>query len=82
MDYAYYLTAVSYYELIVDEKKDLQSIINSKKYFKLIINNYPNTEYAVDSKFKLDLINDILASKEMYLARYYLKKKKMDTGYK
>ena len=76
LDYAYYLTAVSYYELIVDEKKDLQSIINSKKYFKLIINNYPNTEYAVDSKFKLDLIDDILASKEMYLARYYLKKKK------
>ena len=76
IDYAYYLTAVSHYELIVDEKKDLQSIINAKKYFNLIINNYPNTEYAVDAKFKLDLIDDILASKEMYLGRYYLKKKK------
>ena len=82
IDYVYYLLGLCYFEQIVDEKKDLQSIINSKKYFNLIINNYPNTEYAVDAKFKLDLIDDILASKEMYLGRYYLKKKKVDSCYK
>ena len=76
IDYAYYLMAISYYELIVDEKKDLQSIINAKKYFNFVMSSYPNTEYAVDSEFKLALINDILASKEMYLGRYYFKKKK------
>ena len=76
IDYADYLLAICYYEQIVDEKKDLQSIINAKETFNFIIKNYPNTEYALDSKFKLDLINDTLASKEMYIGRYYLEKKK------
>ena len=67
--------AISHYEQIVDEKKDLQSIVNAKKNFSLLIKDYPNTEYALDAEFKLDLINDILASKEMYLGRYYLQKK-------
>ena len=76
LDYASYLLAICYYEQIVDEKKDLQSIINAKKTFEKVIKEYPNTEYAVDSKFKIDLINNILASKEMYIGRYYLDKKK------
>ena len=76
LDYAYYLMAISHYEQIVDEKKDLQSIVNAKINFSLLVKDYPNTEYALDAEFKLDLINDILASKEMYLGRYYLQKKK------
>ena len=76
IDYAYYLLAISYYEKIVDEKKDLQSIINSKKNFEILKKEYPNTEYALDAEFKLGLINDILASKEMYIGRYYIEKKK------
>ena len=76
IDYAYYLLGVSYYEQIVDEKKDLESIINAKKTFNLLINNYPNNEYSLDAEFKLDLINDILASKEMYIGRYYFQRKK------
>ena len=76
IDYAYYLLGVSYYEQIVDEKKDLKSIIDAKKTFKLLISNYPNTEYSLDAEFKLDLINDILASKEMYIGRYYFERKK------
>ena len=74
--YVYYLLAICYYEQIVDEKKDLQSIVNAKKNFNIILNDYPNTEYAIDSEFKIDLINDILAAKEMYLGRYYFDKKK------
>ena len=76
LDYAYYLLAICYYEQIVDEKKDLQSIIKAKKNFQFIIKNYPNTQYALDSEFKIDLINDILAAKEMYIGRYYFDKKK------
>ena len=76
IDYAYYLLANSYYETIVDEKKDLESIINARKNFTILINNFPNTEYALDSSFKMDLINDILASKEIYIGRYYLERKK------
>jgi len=76
LDYVYYLLAISYYEQIVDEKKDLQSIINAKKYFIIVKEKYPNSEYALDANFKLDFINDILASKEMYIGRYYYDKKK------
>jgi outer membrane protein assembly factor BamD len=76
LDYAYYLLGISYYEKIVDEKKDLQSIIKAKKYFEKVTNDYPKTSYALDSKFKIDMINDLLASKEMYIGRYYFEKKK------
>ena len=76
LDYVEYLIAISYYEQIVDEKKDLNSIIKSKKYFESILNKYPDTEYAKDAEFKIDLINEILAAKEMYIARYYFDKKK------
>ena len=75
-DYAYYLLGISYYDQIVDETKDLGAITKSKKYFEYVINNFPNTDYAIDSKFKLDLIEEVLASKEMYLARYYFDKQK------
>ena len=74
--YAHFLLGMSFYEQIVDEKKDLKSILNSKKQFEFIIKEYPNTEFATDSKFKINLINEILAAKEMYLARYYLNKTK------
>jgi outer membrane protein assembly factor BamD len=76
LDYAYYLLANSYYEQIIDEKKDLQSILDAKRIFMIVITNYPNTDYALDSEFKIDFINDILASKEMYIGRFYFEKKK------
>ena len=76
LNYAHFLLAICYYEQIVDEKKDLQSIIKAKQYFEKVTNDYPKTSYALDSKFKIDLINDLLASKEMYIGRYYFEKKK------
>ena len=76
LNYAYFLLAICYYEQIVDEKKDLGPLLNAQKEFKFIIINYPNSDFALDSKFKLDLINDVLASKEIFLGRYYMKKEK------
>ena len=76
LDYAYYLLGTSYYEQIVSEKKDLQSISKAKENFTIVVNKFPNTEYSLDAKFKIDLINEILASKEMYIGRYYFEKKK------
>ena len=76
IDYAHYLLGLSWYEQIIDEKKDLQTILKAKEEFLFIIEKYPETEYALDAEFKLDLINDILASKEMYIGRYYYQKKK------
>ena len=75
-NYAYYLLALSYYEQIVDEKKDLNPLLQAKENFNIIIKEYPNSEFAMDAQYKLELINEILASKEMYLARYYLEKEK------
>ena len=74
--YAYFLLATCYYELIVDEKKDLSSLLNSKKYFKIVIEKYPNTDFASDAKFKILLIDNILASKEVYIGKYYIQKEK------
>ena len=54
----------------------MQSIINAKKYFEIVVKDYPKTSYALDSEFKIDLINDMLAAKEMYIGRYYLERKK------
>jgi len=75
-DYAHYLLALCHYNQIVDEKKDLEQIIKAEEYFNLIVKKYPKTEFAMDSEFKLELIQEVLASKEMYLARYYVDKKK------
>ncbi len=76
LDYANYLLALCYYEQIVDETKDLDSILKAKEKFYFIVKNYPNTEYSLDAEFKIDLINDTLAAKEMYIGRYYFDKKK------
>jgi len=76
INYAHYLLAMCYYEKIDGEKKDLQSLLKAKKQFNIVINKYPNTDLALDSKFKIDLLNDILAAKEMYIGRHYIKKEK------
>ena len=76
MDYAYFLLAMCYYENIIDEKKDLEPLLLSKQKFEFILKNYPDTDFAQDAKFKIGLIQDVLASKEMYIGKYYLKKGK------
>ena len=75
-DYAYYLLALCHYDQIIDEKKDFNEILAAKKYFEIVINDFPDTDYAADSKYKLELIIEISASKEMYLARYYVDREK------
>ncbi len=75
-DYAYYLIAICHYNQIVDEKKDLGEIIKAKDYFNKLIGKFPNTDFAEDANFKLELIDEVLASKELYLAKYYLDREK------
>ena len=76
IDYANFLLAMCYYEQIVDEKKDLNPLLKSRAIFLYVIENYPTTDYAMDAEFKLDLIEETLASKEMYIAMHYIKKDK------
>ena len=74
--YVHYLIAICYFEKLSDEKKDLEPLILTQKKFEYIINNYPNTDFAIDSKYKLDLILDMLAAKEMYIGRHYMETEK------
>jgi len=76
LDYAHYLIAMCFYEQILDEKKDLDPLLKAKKKFEFIMENYPDTDYATDSRFKIDLIIDQLAAKEMSVARFYMKTEK------
>ena len=76
LDYAYYLLGMVYFENVIDEKKDVKPLLKSKSNFEFVIKNFPNTEFALDSELKLELINDLLASKEMFVARFYLNSKK------
>ena len=74
--YANYLIAMCYYETIEDEKRDSGPLLKARDQFKLVLKEYPGTDFAIDAKFKIELIQDILASKEMYLGRHYIKKGK------
>ena len=75
-DYAYYLLGICHYNQIIDEKKDLGEILKAKTYFTMLINEFPNTDYTEDAQFKLELIEEVLASKELYLANYYFDREK------
>ena len=76
INYAHYLLAMCYYEQIVDEKKDLGPLRKAQEKFNFIIKDYPNSDFALDAEYKINLIQDYLASKEMYIASHYMKKKK------
>ena len=74
--YAYYLLAIINYEQILDESKDITPLLTSKEKILDFLERYPDTEYALDLKFKLDLIDNQLAAKEIYIAKYYIETKK------
>ena len=74
--YAHYLIAIIYFEQISDEKKDLEPLLKAKEKINFFLQEYPNNDYSIDLKFKKDLIINQLASKELYIAKYYTKIKK------
>ena len=76
VSYAKYLVVISYYEQILDEDKDIQPLLISKKKIENFIQEFPNTDYTIDLKFKLDLVINQLAAKELSIARYYIKNEK------
>jgi len=75
-DYAHFILAMCYYENIIDEKRDLDPLLKAKKEFEIILEKYPETDFAMDATFKIELIIDRLAGKEMFIARHYLKSEK------
>ena len=76
ISYAHYLIAICYYEQILDEKKDIRPLLKAKKKFEFIMSAFPKTDYAIDARFKIDLIVDQLAAKEMSIVRFYMQTEK------
>ncbi len=76
IDYAHYLIAISYYEQILDEEKDIEPLLKSKKKIIFFLEKYPDTDYAIDLRYKLELVINQLAAKEISIARYYIKNDK------
>ncbi len=74
--YAHYLLAIIFYEQIEDEKKDLKPLLKANEKIEYFIKTFPNSDYAIDLKFKKDLIQNQLAAKELYIAKYYISTKK------
>ncbi|MEM7072550.1 MAG: outer membrane protein assembly factor BamD [Pseudomonadota bacterium] len=72
--YAYYLRAISYYEQISDVRRDQNTTAQALDSLRRVVANFPDTEYARDAKFKIDLAVDHLAGKEMSIGRYYLRR--------
>ena len=70
--YAHYLIAIIYYEQIEDEKKDLLPLLMADEKIDFFIEKYPNSDYSIDLKFKKDLIQNQLAAKELFIAKYYI----------
>lgn len=74
--YAHYLIAIIYFEQIEDEKKDLNPLMEANKKIEFFLNKYPNSDYAIDLRFKKDLILNQLAAKELFIAKYYISTQK------
>ena len=72
--YAYYLIGLSYYDQVLAIGRDQKLTQEALKIFKLIIKEYPDSEYASSSQIKFDFLKNQLASKEMEVGRYYLKR--------
>ena len=73
--YAYYLKALAYYVQISDVRLDQSKTSFAREALEEVIEKFPGSKYAIDAALKIDLVNDHLAGKEMFVGRYYLNKK-------
>lgn len=73
--YAYYMVGLSYYEQIPTVHRDQTVTEKAQEAFQEVINRFPDSPYAKDAKFKMDLLRDHLAGKEMDVGRYYLRQR-------
>ncbi|PTV97475.1 Beta-barrel assembly machine subunit BamD [Rhodobacter aestuarii] len=72
--YAKYLLALSYYDQIDEVGRDQGLTFQALQALRAVIEEYPNSDYARSAALKFDLAFDHLASKEMEIGRFYLKK--------
>jgi outer membrane protein assembly factor BamD len=73
--YAYYLRGISYYEQISDVARDQKMTRLALENLGAIVQRFPDSKYARDAAFKMDLTRDHLAGKHMTIGRYYQRQK-------
>ncbi|MDY0028947.1 MAG: outer membrane protein assembly factor BamD [Pseudobdellovibrionaceae bacterium] len=78
--YAFYMKAMCYYEQMTDVARDQGMTEQAKTALEVVVNRFPDSKYARDAQFKLDLVTDHLAGKEMEIGRYYMKKKEYNAA--
>ncbi len=71
--YAHYIKAICYFEQIVDVNRDQAATGQALDSLRSVVQRYPRSEYAQDSRLKIDMVNDQLAGKEMTVGRWYLR---------
>ena len=70
------MIAIIYYEQIEDEGKDLLPLVKANQKIEFFLKEFPNSDYALDLRFKKNLIQNQLAAKELYIAKYYISTQK------
>ncbi|OIN87687.1 MAG: outer membrane protein assembly factor BamD [Alphaproteobacteria bacterium CG1_02_46_17] len=78
--YAYYMKAMCYYEQMTDVRRDQAMTRDAQEALEVVVNRFPESKYARDAQFKLDLVMDHLAGKEMEIGRYYMKKEQYNAA--
>lgn len=76
IDYVEYLIGICLFEQVNFISLSQENTNLALRQFQKVIDNFPNSSYASDAKYKIDLLNEQLSGKELYLARYYIKRKK------
>lgn len=69
--YAQFIIGSAFYDQIPDASRDQKATERAIRELEEVSRKYPNTEYAVSAKRKLDIARDTFAAREMRIGRYY-----------
>jgi outer membrane protein assembly factor BamD len=73
--YVYYLAGMSYHNQVLDVMRDQSVAEKALQAFQQLIEKFPKSEYVADAKFKMQVMRDQLAGKELTVGRFYLTRK-------
>jgi outer membrane protein assembly factor BamD len=73
--YAQYLIGSSYYDQILDITRDQERADKAINAYQEVVHKYPDSQYAVEAKRKIEMARDQLAGKEMEIGRFYLNRR-------
>ena len=72
-DLAQNIIAMSYYDQVLDPKRDQTNARKSLQAYLTLVQRYPDSRYAADAQNRIRVLRDLLAASEMQVGRYYLR---------